>query len=99
MKLATISHTKNNLSALLDRVRHGETILIMDRDTPVARLEPVVGVGEPNAQGRLARLERMGVVKRGRDEVAQELLRQPPPKPKGGVDVLAALLAERREGR
>ena len=36
MKTATISETKNRLSALLDRVRHGETILITDRERPVA---------------------------------------------------------------
>ena len=41
MKTATITQTKNGLSALLDRVRHGETIVITDRSRPVARLEPV----------------------------------------------------------
>ena len=39
MKTATISETKNGLSALLDRVRHGESILITDRNQPIARLE------------------------------------------------------------
>ncbi len=28
MKIATLSQTKNHLSALIDKVRHGETILI-----------------------------------------------------------------------
>ena len=40
MKTATITQTKNGLSALLDRVQHGETIVITDRSRPVARLEP-----------------------------------------------------------
>jgi len=31
---------KDGLSALLDRVKAGETILIMDRGVPVAGLEP-----------------------------------------------------------
>lgn len=39
--MSTISETKNNLSALLDRVRAGETITILDRDRPVARLVPI----------------------------------------------------------
>jgi prevent-host-death family protein len=54
MKTATISETKNQLSALLDRVRHGETILITDRSQPVARLEPVVSAsGAGPDEGRL----------------------------------------------
>ena len=40
MKRATLTDTKNNLSALVDQVQHGETILILDRGRPVARLEP-----------------------------------------------------------
>jgi len=30
MKRATLTETKNNLSALVDQVQHGETILILD---------------------------------------------------------------------
>jgi antitoxin (DNA-binding transcriptional repressor) of toxin-antitoxin stability system len=41
MKKATISVAKNTLSRLIDHVKRGETVLILDRDTPVARLEPV----------------------------------------------------------
>ncbi len=51
MKTASISQTKNQLSALLDAVRHGETILIMDRNCPVARLEPVTEMSGMGAQG------------------------------------------------
>lgn len=42
MKIATISETKNRLSSLIDRVRHGESVIIVDRNRPVARPEPVV---------------------------------------------------------
>lgn len=38
---STISETKNRLSELLARVRKGETLIIMDRKTPVARVEAV----------------------------------------------------------
>ena len=37
MKTATISEVKNRLSAYLRAVRAGETVLILDRDQPVAR--------------------------------------------------------------
>ena len=38
---ATISATKNRLSELLVRVRAGETLIIVDRKTPVARVERI----------------------------------------------------------
>jgi prevent-host-death family protein len=64
VRRATITETKNRLSALLDRVRHGETILVMDRGRPVARIEPAVTGPSDDADGRLARLERRGIVRR-----------------------------------
>jgi len=45
MKRASVTDAKNGLSALLDRVRHGESILIEDRGIPVAQLNPVTGTG------------------------------------------------------
>jgi len=100
VRRATISETKNGLSALLDRVRHGETILITDRNRPVARLEPVLsGEHAGPDEGRLARLERAGVIRRARRGRLDEILRASPPSPAGGGDVLEALLEERRGGR
>jgi prevent-host-death family protein len=101
MKVATISETKNRLSSLLDRVRHGESILIVDRNRPVARLEPVVSNEKADQDGRLARLERAGLLRRGRSSTAgkNRILNTPPPKPEKGGDILKALLADREEGR
>ena len=50
MKKASITETKNSLSALLDLVKQGESVLIMDRNRPVARLEPVGRLGFEDAQ-------------------------------------------------
>jgi prevent-host-death family protein len=100
MKSATISETKNRLSALLDRVRHGESILITDRSRPVARLEPVVGAGGGGPdEGRLARLERAGVIRRARHARLDEILRVPPPATERSGDIVAAVVAERRSSR
>ena len=96
MKTATISQTKNQLSALLDLVRHGETILIVDRDLPIARIEPVLA-SDPHS--RLARLERTGFVRRGSGKAAASILTTRPPRPRDGADILKALLDEREEGR
>ena len=100
MRSATISEAKNGLSALLDRVRHGETVVITDRHRPVARLVPVPAAdpGDPD-EGRLARLERAGVVRRATEPPSEEILRVSPPAAESGGDVLAALLAERHEAR
>ena len=43
--VSSISQTKNNLSALLEKVQAGETLIIFDRNRPVARVERVA-VGE-----------------------------------------------------
>ncbi len=99
MRTATISETKNSLSALLDRVRHGETIVITDRSRPVARLEPALGAEHAGPdEGRLARLERAGVIRRARRGRLEEILRVAPPAPRAGGDVVQALIQERRSG-
>ena len=100
MKTATVSQAKNSLSALLDRVRSGESVLITNRSRPVACLEPVASAGQPGPdEGRLARLERAGIIRRGRRGRLDEILRVAPPLPEAGGDVLAVLLDERRRGR
>ena len=99
MKRATISETKNQLSSLLEHVRRGEEVLILDRKVPIARIVPVAKVGARDEETRLADLERRGVIRRPRLRPDPGLLDRlgPPPKAKG--DVLAALLAEREEVR
>lgn len=97
MKRASITEAKNRLSALLDRVRHGETILIEDRGLPVARLESVLARKEDAGHGRLARLERQGIVRRATGPLPKALLAARPPRPKGGARASALIVAERSE--
>lgn len=98
MVRVSVTEAKNRLSALLDRVREGETVLITDRGIPVAQLAPPVAESDDD---RLARLERKGIIRRGRggklpslDILAQPL--RPGEKPAGALD---ALIEERRTGR
>ena len=98
MKTATITETKNGLSALLDLVRRGESILITDRRRPVARIEPVGTIAE-DSSGRIARLERAGVVRRPKSIAGADPLAEPPPRARGKADILDALLDERRDSR
>ncbi|MFN0303513.1 MAG: type II toxin-antitoxin system Phd/YefM family antitoxin [Burkholderiales bacterium] len=98
MKTASISVAKNRLSALIDLVRRGETVIITDRNQPVAQLAPLSPGLNTDAAG-LAQLERSGLVKRGRPGASKGLLKRLPPMPKTSADVLGALLADRDEGR
>jgi prevent-host-death family protein len=97
MKTATITEAKNRLSALLDQVRAGQTVVILDRGIPVARLEPIEA--DVEQIGRLERLERAGIVRRGSAAPPVELISKPGPRLRDGASVLEALLEERRSGR
>lgn len=99
MKRATITQAKNHLSALIDRVRHGETVLILDRGRPVARLESVLAEGSGDPDGRLARLERRGVIRRGATPPPLKLILKPGPRLPKSARVVEALIEERRSGR
>lgn len=41
MKKAKIAELKNHLSRYLDHVRSGESVLVLDRDQPVAQIIPL----------------------------------------------------------
>lgn len=97
MKLATITDAKNRLSALLDRVRAGETVVITDRGLPVARLEPM-GRAAGDVDGRLARLERAGVLRRGASGKPSELASTRGPKLRKSASAVRAVLDERLVG-
>lgn len=96
MKKASISQAKNQLSSLLDRVRHGQTVIIEDRGIPVARLEPLAGT---SAEGATARLERQGLIRRPTHRLPDSFLQVRPPRLLPGRSATAVLLDERSEGR
>jgi prevent-host-death family protein len=98
MKRASISETKNRLSELLERVRHGETVLITDRERPVARLESVGAARSQEVEGRLSRLARAGLPRVGSGAPVKRILSDPAPRLKKGVSAVAALLDERKSG-
>jgi prevent-host-death family protein len=99
MKTVSITEAKNRLSALIDSLRGGARVLIVDRGRPVARLEPVTGGGRSDDDGRLNRLVRDGIVRAGGAALARSLLTEKPPRARADATVLKALLDERQEGR
>jgi len=94
MRQAKVSELKNQLSRYLDYVRHGETVLVLDRKTPVAELRPVT---EKASNGRLAALERKGIIRRGSGRFPKSFFREALRGRR--AEVLKALLEEREKGR
>jgi prevent-host-death family protein len=99
MKKASITDAKNRLSALLEAVKRGETVLIMDRDRPVARIEPVGTTSDEETEGWLRELERAGLASRGKVDPAKIRLTGPIPRARRNASIVDALLADREEGR
>ena len=97
MNRASISETKNHLSALLERARQGQTIIIEDRGVPIARLEPIASVTEDD-DGRLARLERQGLIRRGGGRLPRSFFETPLPRPRDGRQASDIIIEERPEG-
>ena len=94
---ASITEAKNNLSKLIKKVRHGQSILILDRNVPVARLEPLEPGSPDSDEAKIAQLEREGLLKRGTGKLPKDFWTRPLPKLKGSL--VEAVLAERRESK
>ncbi len=75
-------------------MRNGETILVLDRKTPVAELRPV---SQEAASGKLGALERKGIVHRGNSRLPNKFFKQALGDKRAGV--LKALLDERERER
>lgn len=94
METATITEVKNGLSAVLDRVRGGSSVLITDRGVPIAIIEPVTRL--TGLDEMLVGLQRTGLVRSQGDAPPLDLIRTPPPDLGGGL--VDDLLAEREGG-
>jgi prevent-host-death family protein len=99
MKKASVTEAKNNLSALIDGLKGGSPVLIVDRGRPVARLEPVTTSPGTEHDGKLLRLVRDGIVRPRRAAPPRALFSDQPPRAEPGASALNALLEERWEGR
>jgi antitoxin (DNA-binding transcriptional repressor) of toxin-antitoxin stability system len=99
VKTVKVADAKNNLSRHLAYVRRGGTVRILDRDTPVADLVPVVAastVAEEDLE--IARLERLGLARRNHRGPLPRGLLKPGPDARD-AQVVEALLEERRSTR
>jgi len=97
MKNARISELRDKLSEYLAGVRRGETVIVYDRDTPIARLEPIAPAAADVPEW-VREAERRGIVMPPKIRDGKRLT-MPPPKASEPVGLLEALLEERRTGR
>jgi prevent-host-death family protein len=100
MITANISKTKNELSRYLDAVRGGETVVILDRNRPIAQIQPLTpetGAGS----ARLSELEASGLITRPKSENHSWLkdLQTTHGDPTNLVGSVETLIEERDSGR
>jgi len=94
---AKISELKDRLSHFLARVRRGESILVLDRDTVIARIEPAGHGASPTEESDwLHALELRGTLRRSTQPLPRGWLGK---RPKVKADMVRALLEEREEQR
>lgn len=102
MKEVKIAELRNGLSRYLDHVRAGGTVLVYDRETPIAEIVPLTRSKARNKkeidEERLARLERKGLIRRGTGDFGEWLKNHKPIKIPGGAGVVEAVLEERESG-
>ncbi len=92
-----ISELKNRLSYYLRKVRRGERVLVCDRDRVIASIEPAGGSGlSRDEDGWIGELEKLGVVRRPTGSLDRDFVKR---RALTDGDAVAALLAEREEGR
>lgn len=93
MKRVSVTDLKNKLSEYLRLVKKGETIEIVERNVPIARIEGVTRARSSRLVD-IADLERRGILKRPLMERNPEFLRNRPPTP-CSADVVKILIEQR----
>jgi prevent-host-death family protein len=91
MKRVSVTDLKNRLSEFLRLVKAGETVEIMERNVPIARIEPLAW--RPTGDAQLDRLVRDGIVTPPSKPWDDRLLALPPVPCRG--DIVQALIEER----
>ncbi|MEX0878195.1 MAG: prevent-host-death protein [Thermoanaerobaculia bacterium] len=96
MKNARISELRDGLSDYLARVRKGETVIVYDRDTPIARIEPIAA-SDQSIPEWVREAERRGIMSPPKN--SGPIVLGPPVQVDPKFSLLEALLEERRTGR
>ena len=97
MRTAKISELKAKLSAHIQYVKNGEEVLILDRNTPVARLVSPGPVEDEDA--RMRRLIAKGIVTPPKVPRVKGEKWPEPPGPMVSREVMEQVWREERDGR
>jgi len=97
MRTAKISELKAKLSAHIEYVKRGEEVLILDRNTPVARLVAVEPVDDYDERTR--RLIAKGILTPPRKPRVLGKAWPTPPGPMISREVMEQVWREERDGR
>ncbi len=95
MEKATVSKLKDNLSAYLRKVRAGQTVVIYDRDVPIACIERIESSGR--GADRLALLRAQGLTRPAKRSLSVRRLRRMLPRGLPRSARLAEALREERD--
>jgi prevent-host-death family protein len=95
MRTVNVAELKNKLSAYLGYAKAGETVVVRDRNRPIAKLVPFVAEGATEEELELVA---RGILKwREKEMNWEEFDRLPLPEAKG-FSLVQALIDERNEG-
>jgi prevent-host-death family protein len=100
MKRVGMAELKNSLSRYVNHVRAGGSVIIYDRSVAVAQILPVEHAAARTSRDadRLARLQRKGLIRRGKGGVRQWLHRHKPVRATLRKNLVDTLLQERESG-
>ena len=94
MKRVAVSQLKDRLSEYLRLVKRGETIEIVERSVPIARIEAIHPAAHSMSE-KVARLIREGVISPPSARLDKSFFSRPPIPCKG--DIVRTILEERDE--
>lgn len=94
MQTVNIADLKNNLSAWLEQVKNGEELVVKDRNKPIARVMPLAGGEDLDAEEEA--LVAAGLMRLPLREKNNDFLDMPAPQV-SMEDIQAAIRAERDE--
>lgn len=94
MQTVNIADLKNNLSAWLEQVRNGEELIVKDRNTPIARLLPLIAGEDLDAEEEA--LVAAGLMRLPVEKKNNNFLNYPAPEV-SMEKIRAAIIAERDE--
>ena len=97
MVAENIATSRSNLSSLLKQVRQGETVIVLDRDIPIARLEAIDLWSDEMYKLMAGRLTKAGDLLPRKKKLSADFFDLPLPED-NEASVRNAVLSERNEG-